>query len=433
MRRSGPAAAHPGEGGHSRQGGQTSQIGEAGNWGLAGIWRPTLSALCASLIGVGLARFAYTPLIPPLIDAEWFTSSQVVYLGAANLAGYLAGAISARWMVAAASAPSVLRAMMLLATAAFLGCAVPLSLTWFFLWRFVSGLAGGALMVLAAPTVLPHVPPGRRGLVGGAIFTGVGLGIAASGTLLPLLLQLGLTAAWLSLGAISLGLTLVAWGGWPPEGAVPNFGPAQPVGAPGAPPPAPAGLALKALYLEYGLNAVGLVPHMVFLVDFVARGLGQGLAAGAWYWVLFGIGAMLGPVLAGRLADRIGFRSALRVAFVAQAVCVGLLAITDRTIGLTISSLVVGAFVPGVVPLVLGRTQELVRDDRARQGAAWSVATVAFASGQAGAAYGLSFLFNRTGSYTLLFEIAVAALLLAFIIDIAAGRAGGTRNRTETA
>ena len=52
-----------------------------------------------------------------------------------------------------------------------------------------------ASTVLAAPTVLPHIPPSRRGLVGGVIFMGVGAGIAASGTLVPLLLRQGLTGA----------------------------------------------------------------------------------------------------------------------------------------------------------------------------------------------------------------------------------------------
>jgi len=32
--------------------------------------------------------------------------------------------------------------------------------------------------------------------------------------------------------------------------------------------------ATRALLVQYGLNAVALVPHMVFIVDFVARGLG---------------------------------------------------------------------------------------------------------------------------------------------------------------
>ena len=51
-----------------------------------------LFGLYFSLVGIGLARFAYTPLIPALISAGWFSPSQAAYLGAANFAGYLAGA-----------------------------------------------------------------------------------------------------------------------------------------------------------------------------------------------------------------------------------------------------------------------------------------------------------------------------------------------------
>jgi hypothetical protein len=57
-------------------------------------WRATASALCAILVGIGLARFAYTPLIPALVEAGWFTPAEAAYLGAANLAGYLAGALA---------------------------------------------------------------------------------------------------------------------------------------------------------------------------------------------------------------------------------------------------------------------------------------------------------------------------------------------------
>jgi MFS family permease len=78
---------------------------------------------------------------------------------------------------------TVLRTSMALATLAFFACAFPLNFAWFFAWRFASGVAGGALMVLAAPTVLPSISLSRRGLAGGAIFMGVGAGIVASGTL----------------------------------------------------------------------------------------------------------------------------------------------------------------------------------------------------------------------------------------------------------
>jgi predicted MFS family arabinose efflux permease len=272
-------------------------------------------------------------------------------------------------------------------------------------------------MVLAAPTVLPHVPPARRGLAGGAIFTGVGLGIMASGTVVPLLLQAGLVVTWCGLGVLSMLLTGLAWGSWPAD----ENATAAPTTAARR---APATGTLRALYVEYALNATGLVPHMVFLVDFVARGLGQGIHAGARYWVLFGSGAVVGPVLAGVLADRIGFGPALRLALVVQATAVALPIVTAAPLWLAISSLVIGAAVPGIVPLVLGRVHELVPDDAEGQRAAWGVTTIAFALGQAAGAYGLSFLFAHGGHYTTLFAVGTTALTLGLAIDLAAWVAG---------
>lgn len=380
-------------------------------------WRATLAGLSASLVGIGLARFAYTPLLPVLITAGWFPASQAAYLGAANLAGYLGGALCARPLARWGGAPRVLRGMMTLVTVAFFACALPLSFSWFFLWRFASGVAGGTLMVLAAPTVLPHVPPARRGLAGGAIFTGVGLGIMASGTVVPLLLQAGLAVTWCGLGVLSMLLTGLAWGRWPADekAAATLIAAAR---------RAPATGTLRALYVEYALNATGLVPHMVFLVDFVARGLGQGIHAGAQYWVLFGVGAVAGPVLAGLLADRVGFGPALRLALVAQAAAVAVPVVTAAPVGLALSSVLIGAAVPGIVPLVLGRVHELVPGDPDGQRAAWSVTTMAFALGQAAGAYGLSFLFARGGRYTTLFAVGTAALTLALVIDVTARLAG---------
>src|SRR5882724_12789048 len=79
------------------------------------VWLSAAAGLCASLVGLGLARFSYTPLIPALIAAKWFSASDVVYLGAANLAGYLGGALAARAVTGRIGAVRALRAMMLLA------------------------------------------------------------------------------------------------------------------------------------------------------------------------------------------------------------------------------------------------------------------------------------------------------------------------------
>ena len=385
----------------------------------AGPWRATISGFSACLVGIGLARFAYTPLLPAIVGAHWFAPAAAAYLGAANLAGYLAGALLGRPIAARVPVAVTLRAMMLLATAAFFACAYPVSVSWFFVWRLLSGLAGGALMVLAAPSVLPHVPPARRGLAGGAIFTGVGVGVAASGTLVPLLLREGLRETWFGLGILALLLTILAWSGWPTE-SVSEAAPAAHRAPPGS-------RTLRALYAEYALNAAGWVPHMIFLVDFAARGLGEGLQAGAEYWVLFGAGATAGPVLAGYLADRTGFGPALRLAFLVQTCGVAIPALgLIQPAWLMLSSIIVGAFVTGTVPLVLGRVHELIPHHPAGQKAAWRTATVAFALFQALAAYGLSFVFARSGSdYRLLFMIGTAAMVLALTLDLTVATADG--------
>ena len=270
-----------------------------------------LAGLSASLVGIGLARFAYTPLIPALIAAHWFAPASVVYLGAANLAGYLAGALAARPLAAWKPAPGVLRGMMLLATASFFASVAPVSLAWFGAWRFAAGLAGGVFMVLAAPTVLAHAPPRGAGCQRRDLHRRRGgyrrirhAGAAAA--------TRGLPATWLGLGPCAV---YVRW----PGGAGPPSRRTVAVATPLLPP----GTARWAPDVEYGLNAAGMVPHMVFLVDFVARGLGQGLTVGAEYWVVYGLGALGGPLLAGAVAT--GPASArLAVAYLVEAVAVAL-------------------------------------------------------------------------------------------------------------
>lgn len=372
-------------------------------------WFATAAGLSASLVAIGLARFAYTPLVPPLIAAHWFPAADVVALAAANFAGYLAGALIGQPLAQRFSCPPVLRLMMIVATAAFFACAWPVSITWYFAWRFLSGLSGGAIMVLVATSILPHIPAGRRGLVGGIIFLGVGLGIAASGTLVPALLRLGLRETWLGLGAVSLALTAVSWFGWPrrhrPAAAV-------------APVRLGESVELRVLYGEYALNALGLVPVMMLLADYVARGLGRGIDAGAMTWVVYGAGSIVGPVLCGQLGDRIGFGRGYRLVLLGQAAGLVALAVSGHPAVIAIAAAAVGAFTPGIAPLVLGRIQELSAGDPDGQRLGWSRATIAFALFQALGGYGYAFLFAHSGeSYAAVFCCGGAALLIAAIAD----------------
>jgi predicted MFS family arabinose efflux permease len=389
------------------------------------VWA-VVAGLCLNLVTIGMARFGYTPLLPSLIQAHWFATDDIVTLSAANFAGYLGGALSGRALAKHLSNRTLLRGAMLSASIAFIACAFPLSVSWFFFWRLASGLAGGMAMVLVAQTVLPHIPAGRRGFASGAIFMGLGLGIAGSGTLVPLLLHFGLRSAWLGLALLSLILTALCWRAWPE-------GPPKPTKPPTPTKPQNAAAdttslpvrsaAIRMLYAEYTLIAVGLVPAMVFLVDFIARGLDRGAATGSMYWVLYGLSAVIGPPLSGMLVDRAGAERAVRFEVVLQVLATFAFAVTSNAWLLGFATVLMGAFTSSMPVLYLSRVQQLLAGQPDRQHAAWSQATVLFALFQALSGYGYSFLFNHSGGhYRLLFICGFIGFVLCLSADIATSR-----------
>lgn len=175
------------------------------------------AALVTSLVMIGLVRFAYTPLLPALIREKWFPATDLVYLSAASLLGYLVGALCGRPLAARFSNIFMLRTMNILASLSLAACAFPLSLSWFFIWRLLAGISGGIVLVLVAATVLPHFPMEKRGMVSGVIFLGLGLGITVSGTLLPFLLHYGLRVTWMGIALLASILSVVSWSMWPPS------------------------------------------------------------------------------------------------------------------------------------------------------------------------------------------------------------------------
>ena len=371
------------------------------------------AGLCSSLVGIGLSRFAFSPLIPPLVSEHWFAASQAVYLGAANLIGYVAGALISLDLARAIAVRPLLRAMMLIITASFFASGYPLPFLWFFAWRFAAGCAGGVLMVAGTSAALEQIPPKRRGLAAGIVIGGVGAGIIASGTLVPPLLEWGLSEAWFGLGILSLVLTAAAWRLWPP------LRPAQIQPRLLSDRLLARDRSLRTVYVASALTALGLVPHFIFVVDYIARGLNAGIAAGAHVWIVTGIGALFGAALIGYAGDQIGFKRAFRWSYVVEALAIGLFAFTRDQSVLLMASIVIGAFIPAIVPLVIGRLQEILPKDSAAQKAAWRTATTAFGIGQAAAGYTYSFIFSQTGGdYRLLFLLGALSFLIALAVDL---------------
>lgn len=365
-------------------------------------WHAAIAGLSALLLGIGLSRFGFTPLIPALVQAGWFTAAQAGYLGATNLAGYVVGAAIARRAAHHIPAMTLVKAAMILAAASFAGCAAPLSFGWYFGWRLLSGIVGGVLMILAPTAVLAATPVDRRGRVAGIVFTGVGAGIAVSGTAIPWLVRAGLATAWLTLAVIGVALTVVAWSGWPHHAQIPDgHGPAA------RPPLSP--MVIR-LVISYGVIGLAFAPHTVYWTDFIARGLGLGLDVGGFYWLVLGLGAACGPMLTGFVAERLGFARTYTLILVALAVCIGAPALWPSLPVLLLSSFGTGAFGLATTSLGSGRAGELVPIEQHRQ--LWGWMTIAYAIVYASGGYISAFIFAHIGSYSLLFAFGAAMALV---------------------
>ncbi|HEX7968953.1 MAG TPA: YbfB/YjiJ family MFS transporter [Stellaceae bacterium] len=354
-------------------------------------WRHAWPGLLATLDGVGLCRFAYTPLIPFMIAAGVVTESGAAYVGAANLAGYLAGAALAAPVGARVGLGPAIRGAFILSVLALAACIWSGGFWWYVAWRFVTGATGAVLMVLAPSFLLADVEPGVRGRSGGIIYMGVGAGIALSSLLMPPLAARDVGLAWAALAFAALLTTVLTWSRWR------GGRPISRVVAPSARLGAPALL----VSLAFGMDGIGFVPHMLFWVDYIARSLALGTTAGAAQWLLFGLGAVLGPALGGAVGDMIGVGRALTLAFALKAAAVLLPALAISLPFLTVSSLIAGAFTPGIAALTAARMTELVSPSI--QTRAWGFATLVFGCFQAAGAYGMAYAYGALGSYVPLY------------------------------
>jgi MFS family permease len=379
------------------------------------LYRAAFSGLLAMLVGIGIARFGYAPLVPALIAAHWFTASAAFWLGALNFLGYLLGALGMRsWRGVIHTRPAVVTLMAVTALC-LLASACNLGVVYAAVWRLLSGITGGGLMVLMGAAIVGRAPPAKRGQVGGIAFAGMGAGITVSGLLLPHLLRFGLPATWVLLGLLSLILTFVVALLMPPAMLIPAV-----------PEPGTRSLTKPVIFLfaGYALCALGFVPHVLFLSSFVAIGLHRGIAAGAGVSAVLGIAAALGPPILGRIADRFGFLHTLAAGYFVMAVAVAMPIFTGNPILLGISAIGVGGVALGAVVLTSGALAAMV--PASRLAATWGLATMAYAATQAACAAGFSTLFHATGSYRLLFAIGAVATLITSACILAAIRAAPT-------
>ena len=376
------------------------------------------TGFAATLSGVGLARFAYTALMPQMVHAGWFSGEQVAYLGAANLLGYLVGALAAAPLAERFGTLRVLVACWLAVAFSFAACGQAQPMALFFVWRLVSGIAGAVLMVLGPSVAMAATPVQRRAALGPLMFCGIGCGALLSATLVPALAATSLSLVWWALAAVS---ALAGWGGWRQARRLPA--PAPQALSPQA------GIPLRSaplwtvpvllVMLAYTCDAFGFVPHTVFWVDYLARELHLGAAYASTQWAFFGLGAIAGPLAAAFCASRWGWWGTTTSAYAIKAAAIALPLVWASFAGHATSAFLVGALSPGMAAITSGYLMQLIGPLQHKK--MWGYATAAFALMQAVSGYFMAWMYAATGVYQPLFAIG-SAVLLAGTVMVEASR-----------
>ena len=378
------------------------------------VWlRLSIAGSATLLVGMGIGRFSYTPLMPALIEGGALSAAEAGTVSAFNLAGYLVGALAAPRLRARWGETPSLRLCLAVSLVCLVASIAPWGFAWLAFWRFLVGAAVAVMMIYSLAIVTRSAPPGRLGAATGIVFTGVGVGILLSGTLVPVLLGAGLAAAWTGLAIIgALGVAVALWGWRAADG---GGGQAAPGPAPARPPMTQAALRLIAAQTMF---TIGLIPHTIYWVDYLVRGLGGDIGFGGMHWVLFGAGAVSGTYLWGRLADRIGFGAGLVLVFATLAAGVALPVIHPAAWVLVLSSLVVGAQ-PGFSAIISGRTHQIM--GAAHMAQLWRWMALISGIGQAIGGYAYVALFEFAGSYMPVFLVGGTAMALGAVVSLPRG------------
>ena len=372
-----------------------------------------LTGFMATLSGVGLARFAYTALMPQMVHAGWFSGEQVAYLGAANLLGYLIGALAAAPLAERLGAVRVLVLCWIAVMLSFAGCSLPQPMALFFVWRLLSGIAGATLMVLGPSVAMSAAAPQRRAALGPLMFCGIGVGALLAATLVPMLARSSLSAVWWALTVLC---ALALWTGWRAARQIPAPAPVA-ITPTATAPPMPASLwsvAVVLVFIAYACDAFGFVPHTVFWVDYLDRELQLGAGYASTQWAIFGLGAIAGPLCAAYCATRWGWWGTTTGAYALKAMAIGLPLLSASFGWHAVSGFIVGALSPGMAAITSGYLMQLIGPTQHKK--MWGYATAAFALLQATAGYLMAFLYAQTGSYRSLFVLGCVALALGAVL-----------------
>lgn len=330
---------------------------------------------CSILLGMGLARFVYTPILELNVSSGWLTANQANYLGFVNFLGYLLGALTAWKIVNRFFTPLAwVKFNAILCALSILACAYNAGFIWFSVWRWISGFAGAILIITTPSMILNYIPPNYTGRINGLVFSGIGAGIILSGYIVPKMLPLGLSMIWVFFGIIAFlaaAMVLFTLSKLP---LTPEKSQLNQLSTPSAPLKKSI---LTMLGVSYAFAGAAFVPYVLFLAAYLTS-IKFSTPLIGYIWTVFGVGGIIGTAYTGYLGDKFGIQRTLCLILFIAAFVLMVTILIPNVLVLTVCSFIIGLSLPATVTL----TCAAVKTCTSTHHAAWAKVTIYFAIGQ---------------------------------------------------
>jgi predicted MFS family arabinose efflux permease len=315
-----------------------------------------LAGLIAMAVAIGIGRFVFTPILPPMMAALGLSKSASGLIASANFVGYLVGALGATRGRLPGPQRAWLPGSLVLSAATTAAMGLTDSVSAFMILRFLGGVASALVLILSSALVLGQLAAARRPGLASLHFAGVGVGIAVSAMLVAAERVAGgdWASMWQVNGAVSLlGALAVALLVRGQAAPVPV---SQAVGGGGRDP------RLRRMTLAYGLFGFGYVITATFLVAIV-RATPAIRELEPMIWIVVGLAAAPSVMFWTFVGRRVGIPVAFAAAALAEAVGVLASVVSPNALGICVAAVLVGGTFMGLTALGLMRGRELTDGD----------------------------------------------------------------------
>ena len=306
------------------------------------------AGICSLILVLGIARFAYTPMLPLMQQQAGLGVADAGWLAAINYAGYLSGAFVASLISDMVLKDRLYRIGLVLAIASTVMMGLSTNFTIWALSRFIAGLSSAAGMLLGTGLILNWlIRHNHRGELG-IHFSGIGLGIAGASAAVALTSKLlNWSHQWFLFAALGCLLLIPAlrWLPAPDRSVLTKTGQKMEDNPPSA-------LFLRLFMAAYFCMGIGYVVSATFIVAIVDH-MPELAGQGALVFLVIGLAAAPTCIAWDFIARRTGELNALILAAVIQVIGIMFPLFSHGLIPALLGALLFGGTVMGIVSLVL--------------------------------------------------------------------------------